>query len=155
MSDEMSEGFNFAEVDAQNMRVKRRGEWVTIRDGKIVVADNKEAYGGDAKTIAAMAAETVARVAGDAAQADRAYDQALEQAEQSPEDRLRRAKTKAWQVKNRIADASLEYDSKRNVWYLRYLAEDKETKMLKFRYREISESEMNHLGDLLQSHGVY
>lgn len=149
MSKQLSEGFNFAEVDAKKMRVTRRGEQVVL-DGKIVVADNKEAYGGDAKTIAAMAAETVARVTQDSAQADRAYIQALEQAEEDPEARWARDRVKAWQTANRIADAQLKYDEQRECWYFRYLVEDRKTGVVQYRYREISDAQMNYLGQYLR-----
>lgn len=153
MSEITSDGFNFAEVDVTNMEVKIGGRKKRM-SGKVVVADNKEAYGGDAKTIAAMAAETVARVTGDARQADRAYEQAREQAEGDPQARLNVIKTRNWMHKNKIADASLKFDPARDVWYLRYLKVDKTTGFISPHYREITEDQMNRLGQRLQDMGA-
>lgn len=148
----LSEGFNFAEVDVDpGMMVKIRGERRRLPTAsKVVVVDNKEAYGGSAKTIAAMAGETVARVTHDAQQAQRAYDQALEQAEESPEERWLLQRIKAWQVKNRIEDIKLEYDPAREVWYMRYLVINKSTGLGRFRYRQIADSALQNLGEFLR-----
>lgn len=153
MSEVTSDGFNFAEVDAKKMKVRVRGREQLV-DGKVVVADNKAAYGGDAKTIALMAAETVARVTQDGEQAERAYEQALEQAEQDPRARMLYQRTKSWQVKNRIADATLEYDPAQSVWYLRYLKVDKQTGFATMRYRILTDEEMDRLGEKLTDMGV-
>jgi hypothetical protein len=136
--------FSWTEVEAPGGIITKDGNRI---DCTVVVPDGMFGY-GDNQSLASMTGDTVDRVSTDSKAGEKAYETALEQADQDQIVRRRKVRNQMEMAKYPAADMS--YDPSNGVWDLRYMREDRETGMLSLHNKTMTDAEVGHVFERYQ-----
>ena len=128
-----------ATVDAPGGIVTKSGKRIS---GKVVVADTANGY-GDGQSLAAMTADTVARVSTDTKAGDRAYEDALEQYDA---DRVVEKRKIANMSKfSKIPALSMYYTPSTDTWDLSWMDENQATGTVTPRSKKLTDAQAGYM----------